>query len=137
MRFFATNRMKSTNTVTAFFSAVLILLHFTLTGLFDSSVMFVGDILVQLSDLQSSTMGFLQTVLQSLFGDRDEDEPTMSPSDCLEKWRLVMDINALATVLIAQKTGAVITTTWDDLAVEGNFDDCSHHQREALVNIFR
>ena len=67
----------------AAFRVVLYLLHFTLTGLFDSSVTFIDEILVQLSDLQSSITGFIQTVLQSLFGDRDHvDEPpdSMTPS---------------------------------------------------------
>ena len=46
-----------------------------------------------------------------------------------------MDINALATVLIAQKTGAVINTTSEDMKVEEKFDHCS--QKEALVRIFQ
>ena len=50
-------------------ATVLHLLHFTLVALFDSSVLYMDEVLVQLSDLHTSTIAFLQTVLQSLFGD--------------------------------------------------------------------
>ena len=140
------------------------LLHFTLVALFDSSVMLVDEILVQLSDLQSSTVGFLQTVLQSLFGERDHQEPAsaddvtpsgtcslsffvslrfklfkvaLSPlADWIDKWRLVTDINALVTVLIAQKTGAVINTTEADLEIQQYFGQYEG-QQEVLARIFR
>ena len=45
-----------------------------------------------------------------------------------------MDINSLATVLIAQKTGAVINTNDDDLIIEELFD---HQKEAAVVDIFR
>ena len=50
-------------------ATVLHLLHFTLVALFDTSVLYMDEVLVQLSDLHTSTIAFLQTVLQSLFGD--------------------------------------------------------------------
>ena len=93
------------------------ILHFTLVALFDSSISYVSNILVHLSDLQSSTIGFLQTVVEKMFAptEEDTDEPRV---DCIEKWKLVLDINALITILIAQKCGVVLNTTEKDNEIE-------------------